>query len=351
VPARRSRLELHARRLLDGVLEPHGAGPAAQWRAMAFLYLAGGLIGIGTVALGVDPEADETLLACLAVGALAIAAVLAALAERLPRNVMLPSLALGLALTTAAVIASSEADTPYALFYVWIGVAAWFFLGARQAALITATCAVATAGVFLTIQGPDRDAATWWVTINGTVAAVSLCAAILYGRSQRLAARLGAAATHDELTGLLNRRGFRRTATQELKSAARTQRRDAVLYVDLDRFKPINDAHGHAAGDDALRGVADAIRATVRDADFGARLGGDEFAIYAVGVAAGQGHTIAARLRANLDAHNAAAAARGRPFRVELSVGVAELEAGDDLDGLLARADAALYARKLARRG
>jgi diguanylate cyclase (GGDEF)-like protein/PAS domain S-box-containing protein len=163
--------------------------------------------------------------------------------------------------------------------------------------------------------------------------------------------RLASLSEHDELTGLLNRRGFRRTATQELKSAARTQRRDAVLYVDLDRFKPINDAHGHAAGDDALRGVADAIRATVRDADFGARLGGDEFAIYAVGVAAGQGHTIAARLRANLDAHNAAAAARGRPFRVELSVGVAELEAGDDLDGLLARADAALYARKLARRG
>jgi diguanylate cyclase (GGDEF)-like protein/PAS domain S-box-containing protein len=163
--------------------------------------------------------------------------------------------------------------------------------------------------------------------------------------------RLASLSEHDELTGLLNRRGFRRTATQELKSAARTQRRDAVLYVDLDRFKPINDAHGHAAGDDALRGVADVIRATVRDADFGARLGGDEFAIYAVGVGAGQGHTIAARLRANLDAHNAAAEARGRPFRVELSVGVAELEAGDDLDGLLARADAALYARKLARRG
>jgi diguanylate cyclase (GGDEF)-like protein/PAS domain S-box-containing protein len=165
-----------------------------------------------------------------------------------------------------------------------------------------------------------------------------------------LEARLAALSEHDELTGLLNRRGFRRMAAQELRSAARTRRLDALLFLDLDRFKAINDTHGHAAGDAALRDVAAVIRATIRDADFAARFGGDEFAIHAVGMRGGEGETMAARLRHALDAHNEAAARAGRTFRVELSIGVAELEGGDDLDALLARADAALYAQKAARR-
>ena len=164
-----------------------------------------------------------------------------------------------------------------------------------------------------------------------------------------LEARLAALSEHDELTGLLNRRGFRRMAAQELKAAVRTQRIDALLCIDLDKFKPINDTYGHAAGDDALRMIARVIRATLRDADFGARLGGDEFAVFAVGLRAGEGHILAARLRANLDAENTTARAAGRPFSVGLSVGVADLAPGDDLDSLLARGDAALYAQKLAR--
>jgi PleD family two-component response regulator len=67
-------------------------------------------------------------------------------------------------------------------------------------------------------------------------------------------------------------------------------------------------------------------------------------------VGEGQGHVLASRLRAALDAQNVAASAAGRAFEIGFSVGVAELEAGDDLDALLARADAALYAQKLARR-
>ena len=164
-----------------------------------------------------------------------------------------------------------------------------------------------------------------------------------------LEARLAALSEHDELTGLLNRRGFARMAAQELKVAGRTRRHDALLALDLDHLKPINDTHGHAAGDAALRGVAEVIRTTVRDADFGARLGGDEFVVYAVGLRPGDGQIVAARLRANLAAHNAAAAA-DRPFQIAFSVGVAELAPGDSVDALLARGDAALYAQKAARR-
>jgi diguanylate cyclase (GGDEF)-like protein len=202
-----------------------------------------------------------------------------------------------------------------------------------------------------------RDGAVRWATLtlsrlplgDGRVGTLGVIGDVTERRA--LEARLAALSEHDELTGLLNRRGFARMAAQELKSAARTRRHDAVLYLDLDRIKRINDTYGHAAGDEALRGVAQVIGATVRDADFGGRLGGDEFVLYAVGLRPGDGQVVAARLRATLEAHNAAAVARGRPFPVECSVGVAELEHGDSLDTLLARGDAALYAQKAGRGG
>jgi diguanylate cyclase (GGDEF)-like protein len=123
-----------------------------------------------------------------------------------------------------------------------------------------------------------------------------------------------------------------------------------VLCIDLDAFKAINDTYGHAAGDEALQAVARVLTDTVRESDVAARLGGDEFTVYAVGLGrAGEGTRLAARLRAALDAHNAAAAAAGRPWAVGMSVGVAESQAADDLDALLARADSALYAAKAAR--
>jgi diguanylate cyclase (GGDEF)-like protein/PAS domain S-box-containing protein len=163
--------------------------------------------------------------------------------------------------------------------------------------------------------------------------------------------RLATLSEHDELTGLLNRRGFRRMLQQAVKAANRTGARDALLFLDLDRFKPINDTYGHPEGDAALRAVAGVLRTTIRDADFAGRFGGDEFAVFAVGLrASGEGHVLAARLQAALAAHNRDATAAGRPYEIGFSVGVAEVEPGDTPETLLARADAALYARKLSRR-
>ena len=205
----------------------------------------------------------------------------------------------------------------------------------------------------LLTRGGDRRLVAWDnVALRGPDDAIVGVASIGQDITERraLEARLAALSEHDELTGLLNRRGFHRMAAHALKSASRTRRHDAVLYIDLDRFKPINDTYGHAAGDAALRSVADLIRATVRDTDVSGRLGGDEFAIFAFGMREGDGHVLASRLRAALAAHNGQAAAAGRPFAIEFSVGVAELEPADDLDALIARADAGLYAQKCARR-
>jgi diguanylate cyclase (GGDEF)-like protein/PAS domain S-box-containing protein len=166
-----------------------------------------------------------------------------------------------------------------------------------------------------------------------------------------LEARLAALSEHDELTGLLNRRGFRRMAEHELRVGRRVGRRGAVLYLDMDGFKQINDAHGHAEGDLALRAVADVLRTSIRDGDLAARLGGDEFVVYATGAATvDEGEALAARLREQLRCVNDAARAAGRGYALRFSVGVAMVDGADDLDGVLTRADAALYAGKLARR-
>ena len=140
-------------------------------------------------------------------------------------------------------------------------------------------------------------------------------------------------------------------AEHELKVGRRAGRRGSVLYLDMDGFKRINDEHGHAEGDQALRAVADVLRHTIREGDLAARLGGDEFVVYATGAAtADEGEALAARLRQQLSRANEAAMAEGRPYALRFSVGVAATEGGDDLDAVLTRADAALYARKLARR-
>jgi diguanylate cyclase (GGDEF)-like protein/PAS domain S-box-containing protein len=203
-----------------------------------------------------------------------------------------------------------------------------------------------------------RDGAVRWASL--TISRIALDAerrgivgvTVDVTERRALERRLAALSEHDELTGLLNRRGFRRMLEQAVKAAGRTGVRDALLFLDLDRFKPINDTHGHAEGDRALRAVADVLRRTVRDADFVGRVGGDEFAAYAVGLRGpGEGHVLAARLQATLAAHNREAAVAGCPYAIGFSVGVAEVEPGDTAESLLARADAALYVRKMGRAG
>ena len=167
-----------------------------------------------------------------------------------------------------------------------------------------------------------------------------------------LEARLAALSELDELTQLPNRRGFRRMAEQELKSGRRTGRRGAVLYIDLDDLKPINDTHGHAAGDEALRAAADVLRSCLRESDLTGRLGGDEFAVFATGLATlHEANTLLSRLYRRVVEENARHAAAGRPFQVGFSIGLALVNPGDDLDTLLARADKALYVQKAARKG
>jgi diguanylate cyclase (GGDEF)-like protein len=160
---------------------------------------------------------------------------------------------------------------------------------------------------------------------------------------QQAVTRLQNLSLVDELTGLLNRRGFLRIAPQHMKLARRSGRGLLLFYADVDGLKRINDEFGHAAGDHALQSVAAALRTAFRSSDVLARLGGDEFTMLAVDTL-GDGSAILERLTAAL-----AAANRDEPrFALDLSVGVAPFEPASDarIEDWLARADQALYQAK-----
>jgi diguanylate cyclase (GGDEF)-like protein len=165
----------------------------------------------------------------------------------------------------------------------------------------------------------------------------------------RAEAEARTAALTDELTGLYNRRGFRALAEHQLRIARRNAGDALLLYLDLDRFKPINDQHGHAEGDRALCEVARLLRATVRDTDVVARLGGDEFAVLVVDADDATERAVTARLALALAQRNALP---GRRYALSLAMGAARFDddRGAELDDLLQRADASLYASKRRRR-
>jgi diguanylate cyclase (GGDEF)-like protein len=147
-------------------------------------------------------------------------------------------------------------------------------------------------------------------------------------------------ASTDSLTGMPNRRAFLERVTRAVDAAA-WGHQTVVCLVDLDGFKAVNDAGGHAAGDAMLKAVGTALGGAVRETDTVARLGGDEFAVLADISVGFSGEMLAERLRA-------AVAEVGGPAGVTASVGIAEVEPGDDVGDLMHRADAAMYRSKTA---
>jgi diguanylate cyclase (GGDEF)-like protein len=218
--------------------------------------------------------------------------------------------------------------------------------------LITWTEGLVWGIVFAVVTTGFREATAWaqmppdtlmvWRVVTAlaylAVLAVAMAGLQTLRRSQAQLARL---VTQDQLTNVLNARAFADRLGQELERNRRYPRPLALMYMDLDNFKIINDTHGHQTGDAVLRLVADAMRSSVRQADVVGRLGGDEFAV----------------LMPETDAQLADAAARrlvvglrnvfkGTP-NVTASIGVVSCTATDaSTDDLLRRADQAMYDAK-----
>ena len=162
--------------------------------------------------------------------------------------------------------------------------------------------------------------------------------------AQRKICELERLADEDPLLPLLNRRGFMRELTRASAYVERYDARAGLAYVDVNAFKQINDRHGHAAGDQVLRLVADVLAQNTRRSDTVGRIGGDEF-----GLILWSADTETARAKAD---HLEAAIARIAPPQgvqaISASIGVTVLQAGEPADAALARADADMYARKTA---
>ncbi len=158
-------------------------------------------------------------------------------------------------------------------------------------------------------------------------------------------------AKHDPLTGLLNRSELFRQLDESLVDATANDLVLGVLFLDLDRFKAINDSLGHEVGDELLMIVADRLRSTVRSTDVVARLGGDEFVILCRGLL--HGDSVVATARQILKRFREPISLNGKEHVVSTSIGVAIAKAGDNRepDALVSDADAAMYRAKETKTG
>ena len=155
----------------------------------------------------------------------------------------------------------------------------------------------------------------------------------------------------DELTGLLNRRACFEELERRLGTPDAQRRPGALVYLDLDNFKVLNDFAGHGAGDEALRSFAHILRQNTRGNDVTARLGGDEFVVWIDGIDPAVAES---RARAILEAFRVLAPGTGdatRPLSVSMGLALYTPQSGETPEALVARADRAMYAAKQAGRG
>jgi diguanylate cyclase (GGDEF)-like protein/PAS domain S-box-containing protein len=193
-----------------------------------------------------------------------------------------------------------------------------------------------------------------WVMLNATLVRDSAGSPLYCIRQihdieerKRFEGELGYLVEHDALTGLLNRRGFVREVTQAMAYARRYGGGGAVLFLDLDDFKSVNDTHGHLAGDEVISEVARVMLHRLRETDVCARIGGDEFAVLLPHTNAEEARVLCGSLLGAV--RDRCEAALGEGLRVTMSIGVTTFrEPAKDLtaDDLLMDADVAMYSAK-----
>ncbi|WP_299035174.1 bifunctional diguanylate cyclase/phosphodiesterase [uncultured Pseudokineococcus sp.] len=306
------------------------ATPRAVGSAFGVLYVAGGLAalvvaaGVDGVGAGVGPA--RALIAAIGVLAVVIGTAAAVLREHLPAGVAHLLVTGGTVLITTAVLVSPDPGTALALsaVYTFIAVDIFVFFSLRSAFLHLSVCLVtATAAL------AARDALHHAVALDVVLVAIAVVVGLL--------AKKASDASLDSLTGLPNRRGLDEALDRTTRTAERTGEPLSVALLDLDGFKEVNDAGGHAAGDELLRTTATRWRAALPDHAVLARLGGDEFAV----LLPGAGSAALAELLDPLV----------RDRRAPASAGVADAPAEQTPTEVLRRADAALYDAKRSGRG
>jgi diguanylate cyclase (GGDEF)-like protein/PAS domain S-box-containing protein len=157
---------------------------------------------------------------------------------------------------------------------------------------------------------------------------------------------------HDDLTGLYNRRGFMTLADHVLKTGSRMKKAVALIYLDVDNLKRINDSGGHKMGDRALVEIAFILKKSFRESDIIGRLGGDEFAILAQDATTLIAASLIHRLETRLEQFNSRSSAEaGFSLAISSGVSVREPEHAESIEEMLSRADLLMYEEKRAKKG
>jgi diguanylate cyclase (GGDEF)-like protein len=242
---------------------------------------------------------------------------------------------------TAGAVASAELLGVIGAFWMYAAIVANFFLLGRGGAWALSVASVAILGW----RGEAFDDRAQLASFAATSVLVSFLAWILGNRTEAQRIQLEQLATRDALTGVHNRRALTEELALATEAFARGAPPAAIVVLDLDHFKRINDELGHEAGDRVLVAFADCVRARVRNVDRLFRLGGEEFVLL-LSRAPSSGlrpftDNLRERVRASL---------RGPDGPVTVSAGVALLRAGEDWESWLRRADAALYRAKASGR-
>ena len=204
----------------------------------------------------------------------------------------------------------------------------------RRRSLVVQVLVIAVSyAITLALMDLGPIATSRWLSVIGLVTGAAVVVRLLSEHVERLLTELDVAARTDRLTGLANRRALEEDHRREAARAARSGEPLALVLIDLNRFKAINDLHGHAAGDAALAGIAATMRRVVRETDVAARIGGDESALLLPNAGVGTATAIAERL--------------AKLATIGFSVGIAISDEGaESLDELTRLADHSLYEDK-----
>ena len=295
--------------------------------SLGLLFAAAATLSLVSMAVPHGPDVDPLPAIVTSLLAYPFAAAMVLGGNRVPRWLIHVVAVCGTVMISYGVHAAGQGRVAgsAAAFYLWIAIyaAAYFSVPA-----IVAHMALVAAGYATVLIIENEVAApSLLLGMTGTVTATAAVVATLAGR-------LRAQAATDPLTGLPNRRGWELALERELARARRRASPLCVAVLDLDRFKALNDEHGHLAGDRVLKEVAATWLGLVRESDVLARYGGDEFAVILPDCRPDKAQEIVGRL---CDAQ-----AGG----LSCSAGMAFFEDGDMTDDLIDRADRALYRAK-----
>ena len=274
----------------------------------------------------------------------AVVVILIAFGERLPMWTLASLGVIGALLIALAIGTTDDTTGDGAVLYVWPALWMAYFFGRRGALAIVATVGVGH-GLALLALPPGAGYIDRWIDVMVSVIVVVGVVCVLQERNRELLRRLGREARRDQLTGLLNRRGFEERAGIELQRAHREGASIAIVSFDIDHFKHVNDEWGHEAGDRVLEDLARVFGSVSRGVDVIARVGGEEFVALLPNCEVEDARAYADRVRAEF----AAGGGSDLP-RSTLSAGITAALAPAEIDPLLQRADCALYAAKSAGR-